>query len=54
MEALVDPIARSRLADLGFDIFPREQQTPTRLAAMQKADAERCWPLIKEFGIKAE
>jgi tripartite-type tricarboxylate transporter receptor subunit TctC len=53
-EALADPIAQSRLADLGFAIFPREQQTPARLAAVQKGDAERWWPLIKEFGIKAE
>jgi hypothetical protein len=24
------------------------------LAAMQRTDAEKWWPLIKEFGIKAE
>jgi hypothetical protein len=29
-------------------------QTPEALGAPAKADAERWWPLIKEFGIKAE
>jgi hypothetical protein len=33
---------------------PRERQTPEALVAMQKADAEKWWPLIKELGIKAE
>ena len=51
VEALADPAVRSRLADLGFDIFPREQQTPEALRPLVKADAEKWWPLIKEFGI---
>jgi tripartite-type tricarboxylate transporter receptor subunit TctC len=54
VEALADPIVRSRLTDLGQDIFPRERQTPEALSALAKADAEKWWPLIKEFGIKAE
>jgi len=54
VEALADPAVRSRLADLGLDIFPREQQTPEALGALVKADAEKWWPLIKEFGIKGE
>ena len=32
--ALTDPSVRSRLADLGLEIFPREQQTAEALAAM--------------------
>jgi tripartite-type tricarboxylate transporter receptor subunit TctC len=51
---LADPTARSRLADLGFEIFPREQQTPEALGALVKADAAKWWPIIKELGIKAE
>jgi hypothetical protein len=39
---------------LGLEIFPREQQRPDALGAMQRADAEKWWPLIKEFRIKAE
>jgi hypothetical protein len=54
VEALADPTARSRLADLGFEIFPREQQTPEALCALVKADAAKWWPIIKELGIKAE
>jgi len=37
-----------------LELFPHERQTPEALAAMQKADAEKWWPLIKELGIKAE
>jgi tripartite-type tricarboxylate transporter receptor subunit TctC len=54
VEALADQIVRSRLADLGLDIVPHERQTPEALGALVKADAKRFWPLIKEFGIKAE
>jgi hypothetical protein len=35
-------------------MFPRERQTPEALGALQKADAEKWWPIIKELGIKAE
>jgi tripartite-type tricarboxylate transporter receptor subunit TctC len=54
VEALADQAVRSRLTELGYEIFLREQQTPEALAAMQKADAEKWWPIIKELGIKAE
>ena len=52
--ALADPALRSRLVELGFEIFPAGQQTPETLGAVVKADVEKWWPLIKEFGIKAE
>ena len=54
VQALADPLVRSRLADLGFEIFPLEQQTPAALGAFQKAQMEKWWPLIKELGIKPE
>jgi tripartite-type tricarboxylate transporter receptor subunit TctC len=54
VEALADPAVRARLADLGLEIFSREQQTPETLGALVKADAEKWWPIIKELGIKAE
>jgi tripartite-type tricarboxylate transporter receptor subunit TctC len=54
VEALADPAVRSRLTDLGFEIFSREQQTPEALATMQRADAAKWWPIIKELGMKAE
>jgi tripartite-type tricarboxylate transporter receptor subunit TctC len=53
-EALADPAAQSRLVDLGLELFPREQHTPEALAALQKAEAAKWWPVIKELGIKAE
>ena len=52
--ALADPTVRMRFADLGFEIFPRDQQTPEALAAYQKAEIEKWWPIIKAAGIKAE
>jgi tripartite-type tricarboxylate transporter receptor subunit TctC len=54
VEGLADPAVAARLAPFGMELFPHERQTPQALAAMQKADAEKWWPLIKEFGIKAE
>ena len=53
-EAEADPAGRSRLANLGGEILPRERQTPEALAALVKADAERWWAIMKELGIKAE
>ncbi len=53
-EALAEPSVRSRLLDLGMEIFPRERQTPEALATLEKADAAKWWPIIKESGIRAE
>ena len=36
------------------DIASREQQTPEGLAAFQKAEIEKWWPIIKAAGIKTE
>jgi tripartite-type tricarboxylate transporter receptor subunit TctC len=54
VEALADQAVRSRLIDLGFEIFSREQQTPEALGALVKSGAEKWWPVIKASGIKAE
>ena len=54
VQGLADPAMPARLANVGYEIFPREQQTPKALGAFQKAQIERWWPLIKEFGIGAE
>ena len=54
VDALADPAVRVRLADLGHEIFPREQQTPEALGALQKAEIEKWSPIIKAAGIKAE
>jgi tripartite-type tricarboxylate transporter receptor subunit TctC len=47
-EALADPAVRSRLVAFGYEVFPREQQTPEALGALQKADAEKWWPITHE------
>jgi tripartite-type tricarboxylate transporter receptor subunit TctC len=52
--ALADPAVRRRLADLGQEIFPREQQTPEALAAFQGSEIEKWWPIVKAANIKAQ
>jgi tripartite-type tricarboxylate transporter receptor subunit TctC len=52
--ALANPAVRSRLADIGQEIFPPERQTPQALAAFHRAETERWWPIIKAAGIKPE
>ena len=54
MDALSAPTARARLADLGQEIFPSDQQTPEALRALQKSEIDKWWPIIKAAGIKAE
>jgi tripartite-type tricarboxylate transporter receptor subunit TctC len=54
VDALADPTVRQRIADVGTEVFPRDQQTAEALSALQKASAEKWWPIIKESGIKAE
>jgi len=54
VEALSDPTARQRLADLGEEIPAREQQTPEALAAHHKAEIEKWWPIIKAADIRGE
>jgi tripartite-type tricarboxylate transporter receptor subunit TctC len=54
VEALADPAVRSRITDLGFEIFSREQQTPEALGALVKTSAEKWWPIIKAANIKPE
>ena len=54
VDMLADPAARSRLADLGHLIPPREQQTPAALAAFQKDEIEKWWPIIKAANIRVE
>jgi tripartite-type tricarboxylate transporter receptor subunit TctC len=52
--ALADKATRERLADLGQEIPAIEEQTPEGLAAVQKAEIEKWWPIVRAADIKAE
>jgi len=54
VESLADAGVRQRLAELGQDIPPREQQSPQALFAYHKAEIEKWWPVIKAASIKGE
>ena len=54
VESLADATVRKRLADIGLEIYPRDQQTPEALHAYQAAEIGKWWPIVKAAGIKAE
>jgi tripartite-type tricarboxylate transporter receptor subunit TctC len=54
VKSLGEPATREKLAALGQDIPPTDQLTPQALAAFQKAEIEKWWPIVKAAGIKAE
>lgn len=54
VESLTDDVLRKRFADLGQEIPPREEQTQQALAAHQKAEIDKWWPIMRAAGIKAE
>jgi len=51
VDALADPALQARLAERGEGIFPREQQTSAALAAWQKAEIDRWWPIAKTANV---
>ncbi len=54
VSALAEPGVRQRAAEAGQQIVPRDEQTPAALAALQRAEIEKWWPIIKAAGIRAE
>jgi tripartite-type tricarboxylate transporter receptor subunit TctC len=54
VQALSEPAVRQRFAELGLDMPPRDRLTPEALAAYQKAEIEKWWPVIKDTNIKTE
>ena len=54
MAALKEPNVQKRLADVGQDIYPPEQQTAEYLAKLQDEEIKKWWPIIKDANIKAQ
>ena len=54
VDALGSPAVRARLVELGHQIFPREQQTPSALAALHRAELKKWLPIIKAANVRAE
>ena len=54
VEALADPAIQKRFTELGLDVASRAQQTPEGLAAFQKLEIDKWWPIIKSSGIGAQ
>ena len=52
--ALADPTVQQRFKEAGQSIWPRALQTPEALAAHQKGEIEKWWPIIRAANIKAE
>jgi tripartite-type tricarboxylate transporter receptor subunit TctC len=53
-EGLADPAVRARLAEIGQETFPAKQQSAAALGALQKAEIDKWWPIIKAANIKAD
>jgi tripartite-type tricarboxylate transporter receptor subunit TctC len=52
VDVMADTIVQSRLAELGSEIPTTEQQNPHALAALQKAEIDKWWPIIRQANIK--
>jgi tripartite-type tricarboxylate transporter receptor subunit TctC len=53
-ESLADPGVRQRLAEMGQEVPPPEQQMPAALRAYQKAEIAKWWPIIKAANLHVE
>jgi len=52
VQALANPELRQRVTDLALEMPAADQLTPEALAALQKAEIDKWWPIIKAAGIK--
>jgi tripartite-type tricarboxylate transporter receptor subunit TctC len=51
VQAMADPAFRKRMVELALEMPPPDELTPEALAAVQKRDIEKWWPLMKAAGI---
>ena len=54
VDALAHPAVRQRFTEIVQEIPAREHQTPEALGALQRAEIEKWWPIIKAANIKPE
>lgn len=54
VQAMADPAFKKRMVELALEMPPSDQLTPEALAALQKAEIEKWWPLMKAAGIKKQ
>lgn len=52
--ALADPAVQQRMAELGVDLPPRDQQTPDALRAYHNAELTKWIPVIKAANVRVE
>jgi tripartite-type tricarboxylate transporter receptor subunit TctC len=54
VEALADATVRTRLAEIGQEVPPPDQQTPEALGEFQRAEAGKWLPIIKAANVQGE
>jgi tripartite-type tricarboxylate transporter receptor subunit TctC len=54
VQAMAEAAFRQRMVDLALEMPPAGELTPEALAALQKRDIEKWWPLMKAAGIKQQ
>lgn len=53
-DAAANPDVQKKLMEIGLETFPRQQQGPEALRALQRADIEKWWPILKSADIKPD